>query len=135
MPPEFGFGFGFGLGIRNWESDLGEKRRVGGRCRSCTGTRRRCAASSGRFRSRPPTFLWPGTLVRAPSHYSTDSSMPRTRVRASIVADAGGGRLTLDVGETRGTQLASGGNDNILNIWEARRNQSRSIPDRCDVPV
>lgn len=25
------------------------------------------------------------------------------------------------------TQLASGGNDNILNIWEARRNQVRTL--------
>lgn len=35
----------------------------------------------------------------------------------------------------QGTQLASGGNDNILNIWEARRNQSRFAIGRHQAAV
>jgi hypothetical protein len=76
-------------------------------------------------RSRVSSLSWNGPLV---SSGSRDASIHHYDVRAPQQAAELHGHTQEVCGlkwSPQGTQLASGGNDNILNIWEARRNQSR----------
>ena len=76
-------------------------------------------------RSRVSSLSWNGPLV---SSGRRDASIHHYDVRAPQQAAELHGHTQEVCGlkwSPQGTQLASGGNDNILNIWEARRNQSR----------
>mmetsp|Transcript_39259 Transcript_39259/g.92376 ORF Transcript_39259/g.92376 Transcript_39259/m.92376 type:complete len:499 (+) Transcript_39259:170-1666(+) len=87
-------------------------------------------------RSRVSSLSWNGQLV---SSGSRDSAIHHYDVRApqKQVAELHGHSQEVCglKWSPQGTQLASGGNDNILNIWEARRNQSRFTISRHQAAV
>mmetsp|Transcript_20872 Transcript_20872/g.69703 ORF Transcript_20872/g.69703 Transcript_20872/m.69703 type:complete len:499 (-) Transcript_20872:67-1563(-) len=80
----------------------------------------------GGHRSRVSSMSWNGQIVSSGSRDSTIHNHD-VRARDHQVAELIG--HTQEVcglkWSPQGTQLASGGNDNILNIWESRRNQSK----------
>jgi len=87
-------------------------------------------------RSRVSSLSWNSHLV---SSGSRDSAIHHHDVRVSShqVSELHGHSQEVCglKWSLQGTQLASGGNDNILNIWEARRNQSRFTIGRHQAAV
>ena len=89
-------------------------------------------------RARVSSLSWNAQLV---SSGSRDSSIHHHDVRVAshqgVVGELQGHSQEVCglKWSPQGSQLASGGNDNLLNIWEARRNQSRFVIGRHQAAV